>query len=586
MGADVAVGDVLLAFGGEPRPGARTDRPWRTELADGEGALFSQEPTSDWAGFPLRRVESDRWSLWLMGELYGVRGGADVDARLLDVATGRRPAAELNGHFLLVGRDRAERAWHVWTDRFGTVHAYHAPGARRAVGTCLTAVARQAQATRLDEDAILAFFGLGFFPADRTQLADVRVLRPATHHRFAATGELLSAERTWSWWHEPDARLGRRAAVDAFAERFREVMHDHLADARVALPISGGLDSRTTVAFLPHGAPATVWPYSYGYTDDSVELEIATAIARRRGLPLRRYIVPEYLFDGLAQAQRCLEGFQDVTQPRQLAVVRDLGLYADRVLAAHWGDVWMDVMGVAPGEDLVEAGLRKLAKPGAAWLLEHARLGEAGRGRPAREVLRAFVADEMARLPPIADPDFRLKALKTEQWSFRWTLASLRAFQTALYPRLPFYDTRVTDLFGELPSEMVADRRLQVEAIRRHAPDLARITWQARDANLYLYRLAPTLFAPRRAARKLLRAVTGRRVVERNWEIQFLGWQGRPNLERWLLRPGLRLHDVVEPAAVREVVDALYRGPVDARRGYTVSMLLTLSSWLELGGAR
>ena len=35
---------------------------------------------------------------------------------------------------------------------------------------------------------------------------------------------------------------------------------------------------------------------------------------------------------------------------------------------------------------------------------------------------------ELERLGPLADPDFVIKALKTEQWSARWTTASLRMF--------------------------------------------------------------------------------------------------------------------------------------------------------------
>ncbi len=66
-------------------------------------------------------------------------------------------------------------------------------------------------------------------------------------------------------------------------------------------------------------------------------------------------------------------------------------------------------------------------------------------------------------IPEDHEPDFRLKALKTETWGFRWTLASLRMYQTAVLPRLPFFDTRVTDILScspELPARRTpaADR--------------------------------------------------------------------------------------------------------------------------------
>ena len=50
-----------------------------------------------------------------------------------------------------------------------------------------------------------------------------------------------------------------------------------------------------------------------------------------------------------------------------------------------------------------------------------------------------------------------------EQWSARWTTASLRMFQSAAFPRLPFYDTRLADFFATVPTPLVAGRRLQID---------------------------------------------------------------------------------------------------------------------------
>lgn len=72
----------------------------------------------------------------------------------------------------------------------------------------------------------------------------------------------------------------------------------------------------------------------------------------------------------------------------------------------------------------------------------------------------------------------RLKALKTEQWSFRWTLAGTHACRLAQPALLPFYGNDVVDFFLRVPSERLADRRLQTAYLKRHHPDLARVIWQ------------------------------------------------------------------------------------------------------------
>ena len=63
--------------------------------------------------------------------------------------------------------------------------------------------------------------------------------------------------------------------------------------------------------------------------------------------------------------------------------------------------------------------------------------------------------------------------------------------------------------------------------------------------------------------------------------MQFLNPQGRLGLEHWLLRPGLRLHEFFSPAALTGLLHDFYQDPLAQKRGYTVSMLLTFSAWLE-----
>src|SRR5690606_22281775 len=102
------------------------------------------------------------------------------------------------------------------------------------------------------------------------------------------------------------------------------------------------------------------------------------------------------------------------------------------------------------------------------------------------------------------------------------------------------------DFFCCVPTEFVRDRRLQIDHLKRYAPDLARVKWQAADANLYLAKYGYWLGLPGRALRKAQRTLTRHRVIQRNWEVQFLTESGRAGLRKWLLEPGLRLHNYVK----------------------------------------
>jgi asparagine synthase (glutamine-hydrolysing) len=584
------IGDLVVAFcAATPKAGREVSLGWTSIAENPDWRLWQQLSTSSWKGFPFLQCQTVGWQILLLGELYARNGvPAQWEQFAGEIVRGKRDAAELNGHFLLWAWDEVCREWHVWTDRFGTLHAYHAhhPGAA-ALGTCSNTVAQLASHRRLDIHSLAGFFGFGFFPEDRTFFEDVRILRPATHYVFSATGAEMRAERYWNWKHAPDAKRSYEDTVEEFGSVFKTVMRDQLREGLIAVPISGGLDSRCTVAAINGSTQRqSLWSYSYGYSDNSAEIKIARQVAAARGLRIDTFTTQPYLFEQLGRVLACVEGFQDVTQCRQAAITQNIATHADFIIAAHWGDVWLDttgLAGLASSDCVADHALLKMAKKGRTWLLENLCAPKLGQDKP-EAVLRQFVTEGMKPLQHIEDADFRVKAYKTEHWSFRWTLSSLRMFQAAAFPRLPFYDTRLADFFCTVPSAYVAGRRLQIDYLKHFAPDLARVTWQPYDTNLYNYQHFGSWLLPKRAAKKAWRLLAGAKTVERNWEVQFGGSSGETGLNDWLLRHGLRLHDLVSRKKIAMLLEAFREDPLKQGRGYTVSMLLTFSAWLELEG--
>lgn len=605
------VGDLLLGFGTAlPSAGRARPMPWLEVASDAEWRLWQQPVSPGWKGYPLMEIRSAAWRIWLLGELYGPDRFVDTAVRSLgELVRGERSAAQLNGHWLVWAWKEDRRQWHCWTNRFGTLHAYRAgQGNHAAVGTSFRSVARLASGGRLDWPALTGFFGFGFFPEDRTFYDDVRILQPASHYVFTEKGATVGAQRYWEWRHAPASHRSYHDTVAELASVFGRVMAELLesADGRMALPLSGGLDSRSTAAALDGGlsprAIERLWAYSYGYAGDSCETRTARLVANARGLPFAAFTIGPYLFDRLDDILGAVEGFQDLTQCRQAFVTPLLRQQVDSVIAAHWGDVWLDDMGFGgtQGQDygatdprlqsvvsrqllrslLQSHTLNKLSKSGRVWLLEQLCAPQV---EQPEALLAQWVKSGLDRLQHLEDPDFRLKAFKTDHWSFRWTTTSLRMFQSAAFPRLPFYDTRLTDFFATVPTSFLRGRQLQVDYLKQYAPDLARIEWPAAGADLFhcqrpeLWRLA------RRAGNKIQRLLAGRAPVERNWQVQFQGAPGQAGLRHWLLRPGLRLHDLVPRRQIAALLDEFHAAPLVAGRGYTVSMLLTFSVWLQWG---
>ncbi len=541
------------------------------------------------------------WKCWFLGEVYSYRGNAADPARLLEfvIADLNRDdfkPASLNGHFLLLARDSAAQEWHVWTNRFGSWHAYYVERPRHgALGSFFPAVAQAGSSKELDWPGLSGFFSCGFFPQDRTFFGDVKIMRPSSHYVFDRELNPVKQSRYWNWTHRPDPQRTYRETVAAFQAVFGDVMDDLLREGRIALPISGGLDSRTTVAAIERDDMTCdtrdrLWAYSYGYSDQSIETRISREIADCRRLRFDAFTVPPYLFERLPLTLASVEGFQDVTQSRQAAVSDEIASQADFVIAAHWGDVWFDDMGLAKARPdqvslaaLVDHTLQKIRKKGSSWLVAQLCQPHLKEGA-VDDVLRGLIQAELERLSDLEDPDFRVKAFKTENWSFRWTTASLRMYQAAALPRLPFYDTRVAELFTTIPTAFVEGRRLQIDYIKAYAPDLARIKWQTFDTNLFRCHWFNSWLLPKRAVKKAARLLRARTEITRNWEVQFLAPDGPAHLRHHLLKPGLRLHDLVAPAKLKELLDGFFAAPQEGGRGYTLSMLLTFSSWLEKYG--
>ncbi len=526
-------------------------------------ALLEQPPGVDWKGYPIQSLGNSAWQVYLLGSIN------QPAAALEELAFARLPdlpeaVSKLNGHFLILARSLAEGHWHVWTDRFATLHAYYATDGRRAaLGTFSPAVAAAASQCKLDWNGLAGFFGFGFFPQDRTYLEDVRILRPASHYIFDEQGRLVLQERVWDWWHEPDRLRSYDDTLSQFTQIFHQVMDDATRQGRIAVPVSGGLDSRSTVAAItrqdrPLPADLQLWGYSYGYRAGPPETHIASRVAQARDVPFRAYTIQPYLFDQLDRIMAWTEGFQDVTLARQVYVRDEIAAAADSLVSALWGDVWLDDMGLVgrsvsslDESAIREHTLKRMRKRGSNWLLEHLVAPQL-KGIAPTELLESMIAEELRPLAHIAEPDFRVKAFKTEQWSFRWSLSPLRVFQSAATPRLVFYDTRLSDFFCTVPAEYVAGRRLQIDYLKRFAPDLARIPWQVYDADLFTYQHYNTWLLPRRALKKAWRSLSDRRVIERNWEVQLLGETGRGGLQDWLLRPGLKLHEYLSPEKLAE----------------------------------
>ena len=233
-------------------------------------------------------------------------------------AWGEECAAHLLGDFAFAIWDGRQRALFCARDRFGVKPFFYAADARRfAFSNTLDVVcATPGVSARLDESVVADFLlcGEGRDPS-ATALADVRRLRPGSC-LVARAGSV----RSWAYWNLPEdpavRPMRKDECVEAFGALLRDAVADRVRTRRVAVHMSGGLDS-TTLAGLAKAALAARGPYelhAHHIADERLipdgERHYAALAAERLSIPLHVMAADDHaLHSGDAFAARFAEPY-------------------------------------------------------------------------------------------------------------------------------------------------------------------------------------------------------------------------------------------------------------------------------------
>jgi len=507
--------------------------------------------------------ETSEYFVVILGEIYTYRKYrlSDRSVNLFqklseDIQSKNFDINNLNGHFLLILIEKNDNIIHVYTNRLGTFHGYYS----QELGLITSHFGSLKQLNGIesvDTDAIKKFVKYGFFTNDTTYFTNCKIFSPATHYVFDKDLKLINQEVYWNFKYSPE-KVTMKQVVARYDKVLTEVMNDLILDESIVLPISGGLDSRNTVAIATK-INENLKSYSYGLYADNPETRISNKIANTRKLNFKSEIISNYLFDRKDDIIDAVEGFQYIDGTRQVQMSEWLSNNSKNVIAAHWGDVWNDWMEVTESDvDLNNFLDKKFAKRGYQKVFKYFGWDESELNKPFEKQIIDF--DSRAN----GDKDFCIKMIKTFQWSHRWTMASIRAYQLGSFPRLPFYDNRIVDFFMTIPLDIVKDRNLQIEYLKEYHPDLAKIVWQEYGRNLFNYKGFNNRHIIFRVYKKIRSLFTGK-VILRNWEVFYLGSENEK-----------RLREIFkEDSRAIELLNDFYANP-DGANGYSISVLLTL----------
>jgi hypothetical protein len=208
-------------------------------------------------------------------------------------------------------------------------------------------------------------------------------------------------------------------------------------------------------------------------------------------------------------------------------------------LLGHWGDVLFDNVHIDPAsgnEEQVELLLKKVVKKGGVELGQDLWNHWNLKG-DFRNYLRTRIM-EMLDVIKISDARARIRAFKSLYWATRWTSVNLAHFSAHRDMSLPYYNDKMCKFVMSIPEELLANRVIQIEYIKKFAPELAKVEWQEKSPyNLYDYHKHLTVHhLPNRVVQKAKRVLSNKKLILRNWVLQYLGDSNRKQLEDFLFK--------------------------------------------------
>ena len=211
-------------------------------------------------------------------------GGVGLDSTL-----DRAYLAGRQGSFVLLTADPGAGWVRIARDHLGALKVYYFLDRRWLIAASEPAAILRhgAVSAELDEGSAARFLGFRFGHTERSFFQGIRELPPA--HSLLVTVDDTRLERYWRFDRRPSAaRRSPEEVTEDFLRLFGRAVADEVAGLepeRVALSLSGGLDSTAVAAVAPRGVRAFSWTFEG--TPEGDERPHVEAVARHLDLPVR-----------------------------------------------------------------------------------------------------------------------------------------------------------------------------------------------------------------------------------------------------------------------------------------------------------
>ena len=460
-----------------------------------------------WEQNPVRSADG-RFTLWMIGEFFHhghrlrqieAECVADFEGDLARFALelycreGIDGLTTLSGTFQIAIWDAVAGELQLVNDRTGFYphYLYHQGRTLVVAPSLWSALAVPEVAAVPDETAVAQFLRFQQILGSRSWVRDVSLIPPATILRFRSQEGTLTSQRYWDWDEiQPLAGVGAEEALEGCSRLFQSAVEARTDAGRVALLLSGGLDSRCILAFVRD--PSRLLTFTYG-AQGALDVKLAARLARTAGSPheWEPFSDGTWVRSYADQYLALTEGAQSVIHSHGISTFQRLRERADVVLTG-WGG------GTLPGgfvdsyerdrqyravtdeptlvRLMYEAFCRHLTWPGLTDE-EEACLTATTQGARLRRVAFESFREEFSQTDHY-DPSLRLDAFYIEQHERRGTLHMHVVARGFVEARAPFKDDALVSYFFSLPEYARRTPQLVRALLHRQSRALALVPYE------------------------------------------------------------------------------------------------------------
>lgn len=432
----------------------------------------------------------------------------------------------------------------------------------------------------LDLKSIAFYAATGFFFDDTTYYQDIRLLPAASKIKVNEGNKIVSMEKYWDYYYNP-LYENLNDTTEAFRGVFEQYILENTKGQKVILPLSGGIDSRTIAAAIPD-AMENCNAYSYQFSGGINEIEFGRAIAKVKNIPFKEYVIPPgYLWENLKELSNITHLYNEFTHSRQMAVIEKLEGLGNLFVLGHGGELFKaeTIDNQISFEQTVSHIIKSIAKP------QGLELGQKlwqiwGLSGDFYTYIRDIISKSLVAIS-MDPPNMRLRVFYYRHITIRRSQVNINVFARKNDILLPFLHQAMLDLVCSTREDLLTDRQIQINYIKQKSPTLAEIPWQNYfPLNLYSYtHFNDRKRLPFRAIHLLKRAwkekVLNKKLILRNWELQFLGKDNDKQLRHYLLNNSA--DNAFLPTMLLKEYYQKFRHESPLSYAHPVSMLLTLS---------